>query len=250
MTPLRWAAFAIGLVGAFLVSMAAGGFIARQLHSPAAAPPVAMASPSAVPSSTFSPSLAPTPTTQTQPPASVPSTVGASSTESATPLGTPVPTPTVPATSSPTFQPSIGPSDAPTTPPSGQPSGSPTALPTVLLDPATAEEFATDLAAAISDGQNPYLVARLHPATIDRYGLAQCRAYIRDTISGSPITWEVQSSAGPAPWDYVTDDLTTTIPDAWAVTVRQPGADPEIRDLHFAPFEGTWRWFTDCGEPL
>jgi hypothetical protein len=119
-----------------------------------------------------------------------------------------------------------------------------------VLDPATAEEFATDLAAAISDSQNLYLLARLHPATIERYGLAQCRTYIQDTLSGTQITWEVQVSSGPAPWDYITDDLTTTIADAWAVTVRQPGADPEIRDLHFAPSDGTWRWFTDCGEPL
>ena len=222
----------------------------RQLNAAATVPPVAVVSPTPAPSSTASPTVAATLTNQTEPPVSAAATVP--------------PHPLIPPRR-PALQPlSLRHLRRPARPsPSHRrperstdhcadrpPSGAPTAIPTGVLDPATAEEFATDLAAAISDGQNLYLLARLHPATIDRYGLEQCRAYISDTISGSPITWEVQSSAGPAPRDYITDDLTTPIAcDAWAVTVRQPGADPD-RDLHFAPFEGTWRWFTDGGEPL
>jgi hypothetical protein len=255
MTPMRLAPIASGLVGAFLVSVAAGGFLARYLNSSAAVPPVAVVSPGPGASSTPFLSITAPPVGPTaippSPPSSLPQPSGAPI-ETATPVVTPTaPTPTGPATSPPASSPSASPNGAPTTTPTGQPSGPPpTATPTSPLDPATAEEFASDLAAAIRDGQNEYLLDRLHPATIDRYGLPQCRTYIRDTISGSDITWEVQGSTGPTSWDYITDGATTTIPDAWAVTVRQPGADPEIRDLHFAPFEGTWRWFTDCGDPI
>jgi hypothetical protein len=254
MTPLRWAAVVSGLVGAFLVSVAAGGFIARQLNSLATVPPVAVVTPApatASPPNASITSLPASPTATPEIPSASSTPPTASPTEAATPAVTPAaPSPSGQQTSPPTSLPSATASGEPTTTP-GQPSGSPpTALPTGVLDPATAEEFAADLSAAIRDGQNQYLIDRLHPATVDRYGLAQCRVYIRDTVSGSDVTWEVQASTGPTPWDYVTDDLTTTIPDAWAVTVRQPGAEPEIRDLHFAPFDGTWRWFTDCGEPL
>lgn len=85
--------------------------------------------------------------------------------------------------------------------------------------------------------------------TVDRYGAQQCRRYVKQAVSGDQITWEIRGSTGPAAWDYTTDGLTTTVPDAWAVSVRQPGADPEQRELHFAPAEGSWRWFTDCGDP-
>ena len=50
-------------------------------------------------------------------------------------------------------------------------------------------------------------------------------------------------------WSYETDDVATTIDDASSVSIRQAGADPEFRELHFAKFDGTWRWFTDCGNP-
>jgi len=117
-----------------------------------------------------------------------------------------------------------------------------------VLDPPTAEEFADDLAAAQREGDDEYLLARLHPAVIERYGTRQCRTHIRDDVSGTDVNWEVQGSNGPAPWDYTSDGLTTTIEDTWIVTVLEPPTtDP--RELHFAPSEGTWRWFTDCGEP-
>ena len=76
-----------------------------------------------------------------------------------------------------------------------------------------------------------------------------CRRYIRQDVSGDAITWDVHGATGPAAWDYVTDGLTTTIDDAWTVPVTQAEATPPERELHFAPVDGTWRWFTDCGNP-
>jgi len=117
------------------------------------------------------------------------------------------------------------------------------------LDSATAEQFAADLAAAVRGGDDDYLVAHLHPATTDRYGLQMCRRYIRQDVSGDDLNWEVHGATGPAAWDYITDGLTESIPDAWTVSVIQAGATPPERELHFARADGTWRWFTDCGNP-
>jgi hypothetical protein len=204
------AAVAIGLAATFIVSVAAGAFIARQLNSGTTPPAVAVASPSAPPpvqSLTATLSPAPTPT------ALAPTATAVMPTVTATPVATPTPG----------------------------------ATPTPALDPATAEDFAAQLAAALNSRDVEYLVSRLHPATTDRYGVTQCRRHIKGLRSS--ISWEIQSSAGPAAWDYVSDGLTTTISDAWTVTVRQQGADPEIRELHFAPVDVAWRWFTDCGDP-
>ena len=59
------------------------------------------------------------------------------------------------------------------------------------------------------------------------------------------------SDTGPAEWDWELDGVTTPIPDAHTVTVnwRDPNVD-EQREVHIAPAEGTWRWFTDCGDPI
>ena len=123
----------------------------------------------------------------------------------------------------------------------------PTVAPTVLLDPATAEDFAADLLAAIQAGDTQYLFDRLHPAVIARYDTSQCRAKVDGFTADPSATWTVVSSSGPAPWSWASDNLATTIDDAWTVTVKEPGKPR--RDLHFAPADGLWRWFVDCGTP-
>jgi hypothetical protein len=116
------------------------------------------------------------------------------------------------------------------------------------MDAATAQQFAADLAAAIRGGDDDFVVAHFHPATIDRYGMQTCRRYVRRVVSGDDINWDVHGASGPDSWEYVTDGLTTTIPDAWTISVTQAGATPPDREVHFAPVDGTWRWFTDCGK--
>jgi len=249
---MRWAALAAALVGCFLLSVAAGGILARQLRSQPTPPPVAVASPANGPTT----------------PASALTTAGASPTQTETlpsatptaPLESPRPTatstavsPGTPQASPPTSEPSTPPaSELPSATPTGEPppSEEPVATPTVaVLDPATAEEFTSDLAQAINSSDNEYLLTRLHPAVIERYGLRQCRGHIRTAVAGHTVNWQVQSSAEPAPWDYASDGLSTTIADTTLVTVTEP-PDTGTSELHFAPADGTWRWFTDCGTPV
>lgn len=216
MSGTRWLVLASGLVGAFLVSVAAGGLIARQWNTRPTMPPIAVASPTPAPLMTATPGVANTPPS---------------------------------ATIAPTGAPSTGPTDTPTVaPPTETPTPvTPTPVASVALDPPTVEDFTNDLSAALAERDRAYLNTRLHPAVIERYGEQPCRRYLREV--GGPLTRVILGSEGPAPWDYITDELTTTIPDAWTVSIRQPGPDP-LRELHFAPADGTWRWFTDCGDPI
>jgi hypothetical protein len=159
----------------------------------------------------------------------------------ASPSPSPSPTPTPSPSAAPTRTHSPAPTAPPTTPPTAAPE------PTAPPDDLSAEGFAQELAAALEEGDDEYLFGHLHPATIERYGEQSCRAYVAG-IEGA-VNWEILGSSGPAPWSYETDGLATTIDDAWTVTVRQPGAEPEVRDVHYAQANGTWRWFTDCGDP-
>jgi hypothetical protein len=165
----------------------------------------------------------------------------------------PTPSPVVTDTATPTLAPAtptVAPTETPShAPPTNPPTPPPTLPPTAppVLDPPTAEEFAGDLLAAFQTGDTTYLFERLHPLNLERYGERQCRRYVNDLPPDPDASWTVLSSTGPAPWDWVTDDLTTTVQDAWTVTIEEP--DERQREVHFAPFEGMWRWFTDCGDP-
>jgi hypothetical protein len=164
---------------------------------------------------------------------------------------TPSPAPTAPITASPlptapptpTAVPTPTPSpDPPTAPPSVPPSAPPT------LDPATPEEFADALLAAFQSADTQYLFDRLHPLVFERYGERQCRRHVNGFAADPSASWTVLSSSGPAPWEWETDGLTTTVSDTWTVSIEIP--DEGQGEVHFAPSEGTWRWFVDCGDPL
>jgi hypothetical protein len=215
------AGLTIGLLATFAVGVLSGALLGRALNAPPSVPPVSVAS------------TAPTvhPVVETPAPVVRPTAIAtAEPIPSPPPTHTPTPTPTALPTSSPTPTPSPSPASSPT------------------LDPATADEFALELAAALNDRDGTYLLSHLHPAVIARYGQTQCVDHIATLTGGA--SWQVQESSGPVGWDYVSDELTTTVPDAWSVTVRQLNGDPELRELHFAPADGTWRWFTDCGDPV
>jgi len=109
--------------------------------------------------------------------------------------------------------------------------------------------FVEALVAATRAGDLDARMAALHPATLDRYGNLACATKL---AGGSPtFSIEVFEVGAQAAWDYVTDGLTTTIPDAWSVVANQTEGDVTTPvTVHFAPFGGTVRWFTDCGEPM
>jgi hypothetical protein len=222
----RWLSLSLGLIGLFVVGAVVGGLIAGQLR-PKPAPVAVVPTPTPLQTTTLSPAPSPSPSEASLQPTTTP------------PAETALPT------TDPTATPAVEPSR------SAEPTATiaPTASPSPTVDPGPVESFADELSAAISNGRRAYLLERLHPAVIERYGQRACRLYTR-AIAGDDIRWEILGTSGPESWTYITDETETIIDDAATVTVLQPGADPEQRELHFAPFEGTWRWFTDCGDPL
>ncbi|MEX0788561.1 MAG: hypothetical protein WD040_07165 [Anaerolineales bacterium] len=93
--------------------------------------------------------------------------------------------------------------------------------------------------------------ARLNPEVIVRYGPEACQAYFESREPDPTFAIVVTSVEGPGPWDYTTDERTTTIEDAWTVqaSVTSVGETAD-RELHFAQPGAFLTWFTDCGEPV
>jgi hypothetical protein len=146
------------------------------------------------------------------------------------------------------------PSGTPTpVPPTPTPAATPTATPTPTPSPDpvdVARAFYAELVAGIRATDADRLIALLHPATLDRYGLAACQVNL-GTLDDPAFDIVVGAVDAPADWDYVTDERTTTIPSAWTVhaTFTSQGETSE-RELHVAMVGDELRWFTDCGTPL
>ncbi len=232
----RW----VAILGTVYVATTAVGALVAPLVRPVStqAPAVAQASPTVAPAPTSIATAAATPTIPLTPTPTPTPTQTAVPTRSATPHETQAPAPTP----SPTVTPS--PTPLVTNPPTPSPTS-------VSPDPlADLPAFVTDLGNALRRGRAAFLLARLHPAVIDRYGEAACRRFTSTALVDG-LSLEYIGADGPAAYEWQLDGLSTTIDDGWTVTVNwsQPGTN-EQRDLHLAPSDGTWRWFTDCGDPL
>jgi len=158
-----------------------------------------------------------------------------------------VPTPGPPAASSAgpastsTSSPELSPTPAPT--PEGTPG------PTLDRD-ALVRTFFTDLVTATRDRDASSLFAWLHPATIERYGEAACRAFLANREDAT-FQVVVTSVGEPETWPYTTDEVATTIVDALTVSALVTNQGNTIdRELHVVVLDDQVRWFTDCGTPL
>ena len=111
--------------------------------------------------------------------------------------------------------------------------------------------FTTVLIPAMREADAVTLVAILHPATIERYGLDACLAELGRLPDPTFDVVEVHGVSSPAPWDYTTDGVTTTIPDALAVDASMTAKGSTVATvLRLAIVGHEVRWFTDCGTPL
>ena len=152
---------------------------------------------------------------------------------------------------------------APTAAPTVAATVAPTTMPTITptLKPAPAPEpsvaaaeviraFIPRLVEALRTGDAAFQVARLHPATLERYGEEQCRTEL-PRRQDATVAITVLKVGEPESWDYTTDGLSTTIAlavpvDADIVVQGKAGR----QTLHFAIVDGTVLWFTDCGTPV
>lgn len=115
----------------------------------------------------------------------------------------------------------------------------------------TPQEFFTLLDDGFQRGDAEFLFDRLHPAVLDLYGEAQCLTYLSSL--DAPDAIEVVEVYRPEAWFYGTrDDRQVLIEDAVRVDLVERIGDEEVElEAHLAPGDdGTFRWFTDCGDPI
>lgn len=117
--------------------------------------------------------------------------------------------------------------------------------------PEDLEAFLAGFVPAIQTSDPVLRFARLNPEVIVRYGPEGCQAYFESREPDPTYAIVVTSVEGPGPWDYTTDERTTTIENVWTVhaSVTSVGETAD-RELHFAQPGAFLTWFTDCGEPV
>jgi hypothetical protein len=111
----------------------------------------------------------------------------------------------------------------------------------------TPEQFLAALQRAQREGDAAFLLARLHPAVIERYGEDACRAGVAKPPDPTS-TFAVVKVDHTGPWDYTSDGRTTTIADTVFVVANRvaQGQEQAQVEVHVAPVHGEQRWFTDC----
>ncbi len=110
----------------------------------------------------------------------------------------------------------------------------------------TPELFLGLLAAAYRSDDVDFLVSRLNPAVIERFGEEACRANL--TFPPDPTAaFTVKSVSEPQPYDYKTDTRTTTVPNTLFVDVDQVGGgSTQAVTVHLTPVDGKLTWFRNC----
>jgi hypothetical protein len=155
-----------------------------------------------------------------------------------------------PATAASTPEPSASPAASGTASPT--PSAEPThASPTAEPEPPeTPEVFFAALGRAFRSGDTRFLLSRLHPFVIDRYGEASCRAYLAG-LDVPEYEVEVLDVEGDERFLYETDGLRRRVPSATAVRIRfTEDGDTFIETTgHIVGSGDGFLWFTDCGAP-
>jgi hypothetical protein len=111
--------------------------------------------------------------------------------------------------------------------------------------------FYRELERAVRSGDVEFLVARLDPLVLARYGEAQCR----DFLGGLAIPTfrvRVRQVDAPAPWRWEVDGAAAAdVPDAVTVHVERAAGAGDANEAieHVAVRGRDVRWFTDCGTP-
>jgi hypothetical protein len=114
-----------------------------------------------------------------------------------------------------------------------------------------AQRFLNQLDKAVRERNIDLRVASLNPAVIERYGEQQCRDFLASQPADKTRRDRVKRVGKPESFEYDTDKLSVTIPDAIPVLVRETRLGKKSdRDLHLAPANGGLTYFIDCGAPL
>jgi hypothetical protein len=122
-----------------------------------------------------------------------------------------------------------------------------TTTPQPAEDPA---QFLAALAGAFRAGDTNYLMSRLNPAVIGRYGNPQCLSTLA-TAQDPSAEFVVKTVSEPAEFAWTTDERTVPVADTLTVEVdRVQRGVTQAAVLHVTPVNGQFTWFVDCGNPI
>lgn len=111
----------------------------------------------------------------------------------------------------------------------------------------TPAAFLNQLATAMRQGNVDFMVSRLNPAVIARYGTPECRTAVA-TYTDPTAAFSVQSTSSPADYTYTAAGVTTVIPNTitlQAMFTHQ--GQPTPLTVHLSRTgAGILTWYTDC----
>jgi hypothetical protein len=111
----------------------------------------------------------------------------------------------------------------------------------------TPAAFLNKLATAMRQGNVDFMVSRLNPAVIARYGSPECRTAVA-AYTDPTAAFSVQSTSSPADYNYTAAGVTTVIPGTitlQAIFTHQ--GQPNPLTVHLSRTgAGILTWYTDC----
>lgn len=111
-------------------------------------------------------------------------------------------------------------------------------------------DFLAGFTAAVQDGDVDWLLVRLNPAVIQRYGEDQCRSYLRSSVIDPTMRLQVSGVTGPGTWQWSTDGRSTVVDEVYRVDAHRFLRGSETTgNLWLANVDGNLTWFADCGTP-
>jgi hypothetical protein len=110
--------------------------------------------------------------------------------------------------------------------------------------------FLDQLAQAMRSGDVNFMVSRLNPAVIARYGSAACRT-AAGTYADPTAAFAVQSVSSPGDYTYTAAGTTSVIPNSITAQVTFTHKGPAVPiTAHLSRSDaGTWTWYTNCSPP-
>lgn len=135
-------------------------------------------------------------------------------------------------------------------------SPSPTSAPATSTPGPTAQPgetvaaFLTRWTAAFQTDDTAFLLDRLNPIVIARYGVPACLQAIHRQLDPAEVN-VLRSSSGPATWTWVASGRSVQVADVYTAQIdRTFKGETGPVTFHFALVSGTLTWFDACGTPL
>ena len=140
---------------------------------------------------------------------------------------------------------------APTVPSPSSSSAPATSTPGPTTQPGeTVAAFLARWTAAFRTDDSAFLLQRLNPIVIARYGVPACLQAIHRQLDPAEVN-VLRASSGPATWTWVASGRSVQVADVYTAQIdRTFQGKTTAVTFHFAMVGATLTWFDACGTPL